>query len=242
MYVIAICDDEKTELAQTEKMIKDYEKKYPEYELKLDKFENTEKLLRMVRENGYEPDLLILDIIMPGKTGIEAARELRAMGIESRIIFFTSSKEYALDAYAVDAIQYLVKPVSEQKLFLILDKILKDIEESKKTYALFRIGGKTCRVLVHDIVYLEAQGKSQHMYLSDGTQILLHRSIAELYGMLCSYPEFVKVGAAYIVNLRYLESLNAHEMKMESGDVIYLPRGSYQELREKYFEYYCEEE
>lgn len=60
--------------------------------------------------------------------------------------------------------------------------------------------------------------------------------------MLAPYREFVRVGAAYIVNLGYIDSLNARELSLNTGRKIYLPRGTYQSLKKQYLQYYCEEE
>ena len=65
-------------------------------------------------------------------------------------------------------------------------------------------------------------------------------TMKEIWEMLSCYDEFVRVGISYIVNLEHLKSLNAQEMKMDNGNILFLPRGSYQPLREKYFQYYCE--
>lgn len=67
-------------------------------------------------------------------------------------------------------------------------------------------------------------------------------TMSEIYEMLSRYPEFVRVGIAYIVNLEHVDNLNAREVQMDNGKKIYLPRGSYQPLRERYFGYYCGEE
>ena len=63
-----------------------------------------------------------MDIYMKGKTGIEAVRELHEMGDKSRVIFLTTSQEHALEAFRVEAAQYLVKPVSEADFFSLMDK------------------------------------------------------------------------------------------------------------------------
>ena len=78
--------------------------------------------------------------------------------------------------------------------------------------------------------------------LVDGTQLLLHMTMAEIYGMLSRYQEFVRVGIAYIVNLEYVDSLNGQDICLNTGRKIYLPRGAYKPLKEQYFRYYCEEE
>lgn len=241
MYSIALCDDETAELRKTRQMLGSYEKEHAGIDFEIECFESAEDLLYMVREKNYLPDLMVLDIYMPEKMGIEAAKELRDMGNRSRILFLTTSKEHALEAFGVEAVQYLVKPISGDVFFPILDRILEEIEQARRKYVLLQIGGQVRRVALSDIAYCEAQRKTQYLYLEDGTQFVLHRTLTELYEMLSRYPEFVRVGGAYIVNLEHVEGLNSRELQMDGGRKIYLPRGSYQSIREKYFDYYCGE-
>ena len=235
MYHIALCDDEESELDKAENMLKSYQEQNRECSFSIERFISADDLLWKVKENEYMPDLLLMDIYMPRKLGIEAAKELREMGNECRIIFLTTSKEYALEAFRVDAVQYLVKPVSEEELFSVLNKLLGSMFEEQKKYLLLRIDNRNRRIAMRDIVYCEAQKKCQCIYLSDGTQFLLRL-------MLSGYKEFVKAGISYIVNLEHIESLNAQELQMDNGRTVYLPRGSYQSLKEQYFSYYCGED
>lgn len=241
MYQIALCDDETAELDKTVQMLKCYGTIHSATEFAIECFACADELIDRIKAGKYDPDLIMMDIYMPEKLGIEAARELREMGNSSRILFLTMSREHALDAFGVEAIQYLVKPVSEQRLFPVLDKILGEMKDTRKKYLLLRIDGRIQRVPVSNIVYCEAQGKTQYLYMSDGTQYGLRRTMAEVYRMFSGYREFSRVGVAYIVNLEHVDSLNAQELQMDNGKRIYLPRGSYQPLREKYFGYYCEE-
>ena len=68
---------------------------------------------------------------------------------------------------------------------------------------------------------------------------MLFRS--EIFGALSSRDEFARVGVSYIVNLDHINSLSGQKISMDTGKDIYLPRGAYQPLRERYFAYYCEE-
>lgn len=245
MYLIALCDDEPAELEKTEKLLSDYEREHPGLDLMIRCFENTDELLCLVREEDYLPDIIFMDIYMPDEQknsypmGIEAAKELRNMNYKGNLVFLTTSKEYALEAFDVDALQYIVKPVSKDKLFSVLDSLLKDIDEERKKYILLKIEGKLVRVALNDIVYCEAQGKTQYLYLANGTRCILRMTMAELYDQLSQYQEFVRIGIAFIVNLGYIGSLNAKEICMDNGKMIYLPRGTYKGLRERYFSYYC---
>lgn len=101
MYRIALCDDDAQELDKTEKMLRTYEKEHPQIDLVVDRFENAELLLDMAREHRYIPDILLMDIYMPGKMGIDVAQELRNMGNGAKIVFLTISREHALDAFRV---------------------------------------------------------------------------------------------------------------------------------------------
>lgn len=244
MYLIAICDDEQTELDKTTKVLNDYrlewfEREYSKLDCEIKRYTSAEELIRSVREDNYVPDLILMDIYMQGMTGIEAAKVLRDMEIESRIIFLTTSREHALDAFRVDATQYLTKPVMSKQLYSLLDRLFADAATEKK-YIVVQADKRACRVAAHDIVYCEAQRKNQHMYLSDGTQLCLHMSMAGLEELLSAYREIVRVGNSYIVNLRHIEGLNGQELQMDTGKKLYVSRGSYQSLREQYFGYYTE--
>lgn len=242
MYSIALCDDETAELNKTEQIISEYEKKHPGIDFLIERFENANELLYKVKEKNFAPDFIFMDIYMPDKMGTDVVRQLRSMGSESKVIFLTTSKEHALEAYSIDAVQYLVKPISEEMLFSVLDRFSSGMEEKRIRYLLFKIEGKIQRVAVNDMIYCEAQGKIQRLYLADHTQYVLRMTMSEIYEMLSRYPEFVRVGIAYIVNLEHVDNLNAREVQMDNGKKIYLPRGSYQPLRERYFGYYCGEE
>lgn len=240
MYLIALCDNEATDLNKAEQLLNLYEKEHPDTAFLVDRFERATELLCKVREKNYMPDFVLMDVYMPEKTGIEAARELRAMGINCKIIFLTVSKEHALDAFGVDASQYLVKPVDREALFQTLDRFVERVDRERKKYFLLRIDGKVKRVMLNEILYCEAQGKFQYLYFINGEQAVLRVTMTELYEMLSKYTQFVRVGISYIVNLEYIDSMNAREIFMEGGKKIHLPRGAYKSLKEQYFQYYCE--
>lgn len=242
MYRIALCDDEPEELNKTFQLLEKYEEQYGEANLAIESFPDSDSLLKLIGDEQYMPDLIIMDIYMPGKMGIEAAKELREMGCGCRIIFLTTSREHALEAFGVEAAQYLVKPVSEEVLYPLLERFVQQEEEARRRYLLLQVEGSIRRVAVSDIVYCEAQGKTQCLYLVDGSKCLLHITMTEIHEMLSQYREFVRAGIAYIVNLEHVEYLSRRELQMDNGDVIYPPRGAFMTLRERYFEYYCEEE
>lgn len=245
---IALCDDETVELEKTEKLLRDYEQKYPDSDFLIQRFESTDGMLTMVEENDYVPDLVFMDIYMPGEQGenaplgMEAAKRLRDMGSGAKLFFLTTSREYALEAFDVEAFCYLVKPISQDKLFSKLDRFLEETDSERRKYILLKEKGRIIKVPLNDMVYCEASGKHQCICMTDGTKRFQNLTMKKIYDMCSVCQEFVRVGASYIINLEHIESLNAREIQLDNGKKIHVPRGAYRCLREQYFEYYCREE
>ncbi len=104
MYQIALCDDRTDELDKAEYLLRCYQKERSGCMVSIRRFLGADELLLTAREHEYVPDLVLMDIFMPGKLGVDAARELREMGVGCRIVFLTVSKDYALEAFRVDAV------------------------------------------------------------------------------------------------------------------------------------------
>ncbi len=241
---IALCDDDTTEMYKTEKLLSAYEQRHTGVEFMIECFESADELLYMLRERNYMPDLIFMDIYMPGETGelvskgMEAARQLYDMEVRAKLVFLTTSREHAFDAFDVGAFQYLPKPLCADKLFSILDRFLKE-ETEREQFILLRVKEMDIKVPLNDIVYCEVQGRQQCIYLTDGTKVMQNLTMTKIYEMCSPCQELVRVGASYIVHLEHIESLNAQEAWMDNGQKIYLPRGTYRRLREQYFDYYC---
>lgn len=238
MYEIALCDDEMAEMDKVERMLHSYRRQTAENGFMVRKFVGAEELLLEVQQGAYQLDLILMDIYMPGETGIDAAKRLREMGNTSRIAFLTLSKEHALDAFGVDAVSYLVKPFSMEKLFGVLDKVLKDLENEQVQHILVQADDHIEKIAIGDIIYCEAQRKKQCIYLKGGGSIHVRMTMARLCEMVASRKEFTRLGASYIVNLEHIERLSAQMLQLDNGEMLYLPRGSYKNLREKYFDFY----
>lgn len=238
MYQIALCDDETTELHTMEQMLRSYRTPSIRDTLSVRSFESADELLLAIGEESYAPDLIFLDIYMPGTSGLETAKKLGEMDLSGLIIFLTSSKDHALEAFELNVFHYLVKPVTEASLFTALDRALSQIRKDAAHYLFFQTEKQLRRVAAADIVYCEAQRKTQGVYLENGEQLILHMTMNRLYEMLAAHQEFVKVGASYIINLKHIERLGTQTLLLDNGVEIYLPRGSYKPLSDRYFNHY----
>lgn len=247
VYLIAICDDELAEIKKTQNMLSDYREKhlrevYPEMDIDTEDFTDAGELIGKIRDEDYSPDLILMDIYMQSGMGIDAARELRDMGNKSKIVFLTTSREHALDAFRVDAAQYLTKPVEVEELYRILDNILVEAAAKDRKYVVVQAEKKLRRVAVQDILYCEAQRKSQNLHLADGTKLHLHMSMVGLEEMFSPFPEIVRVGKSYLINLSHVESFDGPQLQMDEGSTLFIPKTSSQFLKDRYFSYYCDRE
>lgn len=111
---IAVCDDDSQVLLRVLSKLAAY-REQRQADLSCQGFENAVDLLASMERENY--DLLFLDVLMPGLSGIQAAREIRQKNENIKIVFLTSSPEYAVESYSVQATNYLLKPATEERLF-----------------------------------------------------------------------------------------------------------------------------
>lgn len=239
MYWIALCDDVTAELDRAESLLSEYgREKHQSY--KIDRFESAEELLAAIREKKENPDLLLLDIFMSGKTGLEAAEELRRHGVESPLVFLTTSPEYALAAYEVDAVQYIVKPVERERFFHALDIVFKSLQTRTDDMIVIKVAGGSRQINPNSIVYCETQKNYQILYLEEG-EMKVRMTGGELYGILERFPQFCRCGSSFILNLKHITAVDKEEISMDNGSRIYMPRNRAAEFRKIYFSYYFEQ-
>ena len=241
MYWIALCDDEEAELDKVEGLLVEYEREKANQKYRIDRFKSAEVLLAVIAESQQTPDILLLDIFMSGKTGLKAAEELRKRGVKSPFIFLTTSSEYALEAYEVDALQYIVKPVEKEKFFHAMDIAFKSLQKKREKFMIVRVAGGSRQINPNSIVYCETQKNYQVLHLKN-VDLKVRMTGGELYGILERFPQFCRCGSSFILNLQHIVAVDREEISMDNGSRIYMPRNRAAEFRKIYFSYYFETE
>ena len=194
---------------------------------------------KLIREENL-PDILLLDIKMPGVSGIEAAKDLRRNGWKGILIFITGNEEYVFEAFDVKAFHFLVKPIHSEKLEKVLKNAVRELsvqdqEEETEDAITISTAGEHIRVKTAEILYAEVYGRKVIVVTTD-------RKI-EYYGTLSSLKALLGKGfyqphRAYLINFRYVESYDSKEIVLK-GSRLPMARRHYQEFVEKYMEY-CE--
>jgi len=233
---IAICDDEKMFCDSAEGMLKLYmeEKAMP---FQADVFNIPSELLDMT-EKGTIYDIYLLDIYMPGVTGMSIATELRSRGVKSPIIFLTSSTDHALEAFGVDATHYLLKPYTKDSFYVGMDKAMQSIASHKNDSVILKVDNDYRSIPVSKLIYCEAEDKYQRLYLENGEKLLIRISDMELYKLLSEFDSFYHCGRAHIINLNHISRVTPDGAVFKNDMQLNLPHTVLAGLRSAFFDYF----
>lgn len=237
MITIAICDDEPQELERTKGLLINYTKEHPQYIISTSVFSTPFELLdHVVSKGGF--DVVLLDVYMPGIIGTDVARELRAMGDACQIIFLTTSRDHAVDAFSLNAAHYMVKPYSETELVSTLDKVLA-IRSTKDGAITIRSTEGISRIPLSQLVYSEAKNHLQELTMSDGRTIMVRKSSTELFELLEEDSRFFKCGSTYIINMDHIVELTSKQVVLSTGAQLGMLSRKYTEFKNLYMDYSC---
>ena len=236
MLKIAICDDEKEFCDSAERMLKLYmEEKAVPYQA--DVFNVPSELVDMT-EKGTIYDIYLLDIYMPGITGMSIATELRSRGVKSPVIFLTSSTDHALEAFGVDATHYLLKPYTKDSFYVGMDKAMQSIASHKNDSVILKVDNDYRSILVAKLIYCEAEDKYQRLYLENGERLLVRISGTELYKLLSEFDSFYHCGRAHIINLNHISRVTPDGAVFKNDMHLNLPHTVLAGLRSAFFDYF----
>ena len=235
MLKIAFCDDDPSVLNALGTLLDKYRTERNQG-ISYTSFQSSLELLAEI-ERGTRYDIAFLDVLMPGATGIDAAAEIRNYDRNVKIIFLTSSAEFAVQSYTVGAYFYQLKPILEDSFFRLLDSAIDACEKERSDSLILRCKDGITRVELRNLEYCEVIRHNLFIHLSGGTVLESVGSLEKLWASLELYPGFVRPHRSYIVNLEYVQALSYRSVKMASQAEIPIPRGKYQELKDQYLEY-----
>ncbi|MFR1951164.1 MAG: LytR/AlgR family response regulator transcription factor [Roseburia hominis] len=227
---IAICDDEVSMVQILEEKIK---KLLPD--AVIEKYLSGEKLIA----SGSKPDVLFLDIQMPGMDGMETAKMLRQDNEDMILIFVTAAEEYVFQAFDVGAFHYLVKPFSDEKLKEVVTKAVHAVKRSSRLekdekYIMVQTAGSHIKIFLRDIVYAEVYNR----------KVIIHtrNTDIEYYGKVTGITviwlgtDFFRTHRAYLVHFKYVEKYDATCVTMKNGTAL-IAKQNYPEFVRRYLKY-----
>lgn len=235
MIRVALCDDDSCALNKALELLDRYGRERNREIVHTIFYSPLELLARV--EGGVRFDILFLDILMPGQNGIETAEELRQFDSNVKIIFLTSSADFAVQSYRVDAHSYQLKPLKWESFFQVMDSALEKIDlELKDRLILHCKGGIVC-IDPKRVEFCEVIHRTLLFHMSSGRVLECIGSLEELSSRLMSYGCFLRPHRSYLINLGYVQSISYRGVTMSSLTEIPIPRGKCGEIKEAFLEY-----
>ena len=239
MIRIAICDDEKKILDEVEGYIKNYAEKENIADIEIFRFDSARSLLSAL-EDGKTFDIFVLDVYIGDEMGTALAGDIRKFGIESPIIFATTSLEHAPQSYETGTLRYLIKPINPGKFYEAMGVALVWARKMSEHFLKFKTENGVESVNANHIMYSEAHDHYQYMRKDDGEEIKVRMTVTELFTMLSKYGGFVRIGSAYIINLRHVKNVTPTNVCLYSNINIQIPRGKFTEIKNTFWNFQCE--
>lgn len=235
MTKIAVCDDDVSTLAETQSFLDRYRRER-KLELVHTAFRSPVELLAEI-ERGVRFDILFLDILMPVQDGIETAAEIRRYDGAVKIIFLTSSAEFAVQSYEVDAHFYQLKPLRWESLSRVMDSALEKCERERENRLILHCKSGIICLDPDRLEFCEVIHRTLLFHLSSGKVLESTGSLDELCRRLLPWGCFLRPHRSYLVHLGYVQSISYRAVTMSSLTEIPIPRGKYSEIKDAFLAY-----
>ncbi len=232
MYRVVICDDEATSL-QINQILTEQVLEEDGIEYEITTFEDMRVMTEALADEKAEYDVLLCDILAVGMNGIEAAKELRRLGEKLPIIFISSTAEYALDGYSVNALRYLQKPIGIDKLREALQEAYQSVRGCDVLK--FQVGDRFYKIPFDEIEYLESQGRDTDIVTAEGT-ISVHMKFSDMEKRLPS-DMFLRCHRSYIINLAQAKDLARYRFLTKQGVEIPVSQLQYNETKRRFIKF-----
>ncbi|MBQ8597382.1 MAG: response regulator transcription factor [Lachnospiraceae bacterium] len=230
MPCISIVDDEAGSRQFIEKLVLAWTKENKQ-QIRISSFESAEEFL--FKEGDKTTDILLLDIEMNAMNGVELAAKVRKDNRRMQIIFVTGYMDYVQEGYEVEALHYLLKPVSEERLYPVLDRAAERLKTAGAAL-LLSFKGELVRIPFYEIRYLEVQKNYVTVHGKEAYEVKL--PLSELEKELDE--SFFRTGRSYIVNLKFVRRITKTEVLLEDGSSIPLSRGMYDKINQAMIQYF----
>lgn len=230
-YRLAICDDNETDIKYIASLISGWSKASGNT-VELHAFPSAEAFL-FEYEDNKSYDILLLDIEMGGMNGVELAGRIRKDNRTVQIIFVTGYMEYIGEGYDVEALHYLIKPVTQDKISAVLDRGAERLKYRENTLLLTTADG-TVRVPLYEIRYLEVYRNYVTVHAKE--EYTVKKTLNEMERELDD--SFFRTGRSFIINLRFVKKVTRTDIYMKDGTVVPLSKNLYEDINRAIIRYF----
>ena len=232
MYNVAICDDTEEERLQAA----EYAGRFFEregIEVHIDTYAAGRELL----ESGRKYDLYLLDVLMPGMSGIDAAQALAEDKDHPVVVFITSSLESAVEGYRVEAAGFILKPVEEESFWSTMERVVRRRLGVKKAVLSLVHNRVNVELPLERLAWFENRLHRVFVKLTDGEVLSVNQKLSELQLVLEPHSQFLRCHKSSLVNLDYVDKLEDSCFYMRDGQMIPISRNFYKQSKNAYYHY-----
>lgn len=193
---------------------------------------STGKEVLQALENGTVFELLFLDIYLPDMKGIRLAEEISKVdpGRQPMIVFVTTSRDFALQAFALRAVHYIVKPIRKEDILEVFERMPVPKEVRHGITVTFRDSSRF--IYLDEIAFCESAGHKVLICLNSGETVIYYETLRNLADLVGS--AFLQVTRGLLVNMDYIESMNGASCVLRNGREVLLSRRNRKEIKEAY--------
>lgn len=203
------------------------------HSVKIQHFSSAESFLFTFENISTLPELLLLDIQMPGMDGVTLAKKIREKNDTVQIIFITGIPDFISEGYEVSALHYLLKPVKEEKFFEVLGRALSKLNQGPPLILLPKPGGDL-RIPEGDILYAEIVSHTITLYCT-GYSETFNMRLSDMESLLGK--NFYKCHRSFIVSMAHIRRITRSTILLDCGNEIPISRGLYENASEAFMKY-----
>lgn len=219
---IAICDDDAYYREEIRRIVNEYALHNKTKGITLSAFTHAEELVDAINK-GEAFDIYLLDIVMPGMNGIELGEYLRENGFNEKIIYLTTSDEYAVSSYRVNASDYILKPFREDEVISALEKVIRSVSDRKDKSFIVRTKDGSVKIDFDSILYAELVKRVVVYHLKSGRlveSLSVRTNFGDTVKELSADGRFAYCGKSILLNLHHVAEVESEAVVFNNGERI----------------------
>jgi DNA-binding LytR/AlgR family response regulator len=177
-----------------------------------------ERALELLYDYTTDYDVIFMDIDLPTMNGMNAAEEIRKVDAEVPIVFVTNMAQYAIQGYSVNALDFLLKPVTYFSVKSLMDKVVRRKESSISSFSNIKTANGMRRIPYDSIFYIEVWDHRLYYHTADG-DFVAWGSIGKAESELLPFDEFFRCNSGTIVNMNYIKAVEGENLQIAEQTV-----------------------